>query len=108
VDHRPNPTSNLWVTFQRDTAATGSASSWRVRISISNPNAGAPAATVVASVTTAADEQVILGGGSDAVPTFTQWFEGVQNTMRQQISVMDRAVFGLHDHVEKTRARTTT
>lgn len=88
-----DPGSKVWLTFQRDTTAGGGiAYQWRVKASISAPTSGTPGATQVGSVATAADEVILIGGGTDAAPTFATLFDSTANgTMKQSIGVSDAA-----------------
>ena len=90
-----SPDSKIWWTFQRDTtAAAGNVYLWRVKISISAPASGSPGILQVPSVATASDEGVIIGGGSDASPTFAALFNNTGNgTFRQNIGVQDASPY---------------
>lgn len=64
-----DPASLRELIFQRTTASN---TDWRIKYSASARfTGGAPAATVTPSAT---DEKFLIGGGTDASPTFTTWF----------------------------------
>jgi hypothetical protein len=84
--------TNAWFRIQQPTSPfrefifqRGSSDvAWRVKYSgTSKFTGGSPAATQVPSAT---DEQLLLGGGTDAAPTFATWFT-TNNTYTQHICI---------------------
>ncbi len=74
-------------TFQRGTTNPV----WRVKRSLSNPfTGGSPGATQTPSAT---NEFVVMGGGTDASPTFGTWF-GTDATYRWNCAVDNAAPYG--------------
>lgn len=62
-----SPDSKVWFTYQRGTAKYAG----RVKFSISAFNAGSPSATQTPAPTSAGDETIRMGSGTDASPSFT-------------------------------------
>jgi hypothetical protein len=78
--------------FQRATAGTDY--QWRVKYSYSAGfSGGSPAATVTPSAT---DEVVLLGGGTDASPSFGSMFASSPGTYRAHCIAQDAAVSGVY------------
>lgn len=79
VTQMPGTTRQLC--WQRNSSTGASTSrSWRIKYSKSAGfSGGSPGATRVPS---ASDEQVLLGGGTDAAPTFQQLFSGTDGSLR--------------------------
>lgn len=71
------PSGTRELVFQRGTNDT----QWRITYSPTAFSSGSPAATVVPS---SANGSIVLGGGSDGVPTFATWF-ATNGGYRQQI-----------------------
>jgi hypothetical protein len=63
---------------------------WRIKYSASGgfPTSGQPSAGPK-QTPSAADEQFILGGGTDAAPTFGTWFSGTSAALRYNVVVDD-------------------
>lgn len=78
-----SPTLTRQFCFQRQaTTGANTAGSWRIKYSKgAGFTGGSPAATVTPSAT---DEQVLIGGGTDASPTFGAWTAATDNTLRFQ------------------------
>lgn len=79
-------------TFQRGSAGV---SNWRVKYSASSKfTGGSPAATVTPSAT---DEAIILGGGTDASPTFNTGFPTTASSFKFHVVCMSTATNGVYD-----------
>lgn len=79
--------SKLWYTVQRGTGGNNNA--LRVKVARVAPAAGIPGATRVPSQTTAADEQILLGGGTDAAPTYGNFGTAATFSGRAEIVAWD-------------------
>lgn len=77
------------LTFQR-----GSANAlWRIKYSASERfSAGSPGATQTPQTPTSTEQQILLGGGTDASPTFSAWF-ATDGTYRAQYGADAAAPF---------------
>jgi hypothetical protein len=94
-----DPAGTREFTIQRSTASN---LQWRVKYSQSAKfTGGSPSATQTPSAT---DETLIVGGGSDAVPSFVQWFT-TDNTYRGQYCANNASPYGSY-HVAYTPAGT--
>ena len=62
-----SPDGKFNVTIQRSTSSN---LTWRVKVSPNDFTGGSPSATQTPSAT---NESIVLGGGTDASPTFAQW-----------------------------------
>lgn len=82
-----DPAGKTQFTFQRGTDNQH----WRACHSpVDGFITGSPAATVCP---TAADEAVTLGSGTEASPSFTQWFTGTEASMRFNSNALDTAPY---------------
>lgn len=81
------------ITIQRN-SSTGANTSRSVRFKYSKSakfTGGSPGATQTPSAT---DEQILIGGGTDAAPTFTQWMSASDNTYSQNIGADAASPYG--------------
>ena len=94
-------------TFQRN-SATGANTSRSMRVKYSKAahfTGGSPGATQTASAT---DEQILIGGGTDASPTYTQWQSASDNTYSQNIGVDSATPYGFYMFLVVTGSAFTT
>lgn len=80
------PSGTREIVFQRGTSDT----SWRITYSPTAFSSGSPAATVAPS---SANSAIILGGGTEASPTFSTWF-GTNASYRQQVGADSASPYG--------------
>jgi hypothetical protein len=100
------PTRQL--SFQRQsTTGANSAHLWRVKYSATAGfTGGSPAATVVSSAT---DEKVLSGGGTDASPTFTQILSTTDGSYRMNVAAGGSSeLYGFYLITNTTGAATLT
>lgn len=90
-----DPAALREFTFQRN-SSTGANTSRNMRLKYSKSakfTGGSPGATQTPSAT---DEQVMLGAGSDASPTFTQWQSSADGTYWLNVGADNAAPYGLY------------
>lgn len=85
-----DPNSVCWLSFQRDTTASaGNAYQWRVTCStVAFAVTASASATRACEITGAPDttkQKTILGGGTEAAPTYAQLFYSTAGSNRQNI-----------------------
>lgn len=82
-----SPDSAIYFTLQRT-----SSGAWRFKVAIAPFNAGSPGANQTPTTTTASDEFIALGGGTDASPTGAG--AGISATSRIHWAIDDAAPYG--------------